>query len=80
MLERIEKLLGKKVRWATQEEVEQNILGEEESVTYILDKDLSIDTVDQKEDSESEEELYYILESKDNRLSFEFVNYVIVEK
>ena len=78
MLERIEKLLRKKVRWATQEEVEQNILGEEESVTYILDKDLSIDTVDKKEDSE--EELYYILESKDNRLSFEFVNYVIVEK
>ena len=78
MLERIEKLLEKKVRWATQEEIEKNILGEEESVTYILDKDLSIDTVDQKEDSE--EELYYILENKDNGLSFEFVDYVIVEK
>ena len=78
MLEKIEKLLGKKVRWATQEEIEKNILGEEESVTYILDKDLSIDTVDQKEDSE--EEMYYILESKDNGLSFEFVDYVIVEK
>lgn len=76
MLERIGKLLGKKVRWATEEEIKKNILGQEESVTYILDKDLSIDTVDQKEDSE--QELYYILESKDNGLSFEFVDYVIV--
>lgn len=70
MLERIEKLLGKKVRWATEEDIKENILGEKESVTYILDKDLSIDTVDQKE--YSEKELYYIL------LNQEFQGYVIV--
>ena len=70
MLKRIEKLLGKKVRWATQEEIEENILGEEDSVTYISDKDLSIDTVDQKEDSF--QEMYYIL------LDGEYKGYVIV--
>lgn len=70
MLKRIEKLLGKKVRWATEEEIEENVLGEKDSVTYISKDELSIDTVDQKEDSF--QEMYYIL------LDGEYQGYIIV--
>lgn len=63
MLNKIEKILGKKVRWATIEEIE-GLKKVSESMSYKNDDEIFVDTIE-------EEGIYYI--SKD----FSFQGYVV---